>query len=83
LYSKSLPTPLYSYIYPHPGQINTTQNIRDSQLFTITIVFIDDNVSGLQLQNNGAWYNVPIVPNALLVNVGDVIEVHECKKFTV
>jgi isopenicillin N synthase-like dioxygenase len=49
----------------------------------ITIVFIDDNVSGLQLQNNGAWYNVPIVPNALLVNVGDVMEVHECKKFTV
>lgn len=41
----------------------------------ITVVFIDDNVSGLQLQNDGVWYNVPIVPNALLVNVGDVMEI--------
>jgi isopenicillin N synthase-like dioxygenase len=47
----------------------------------ITIVFIDDNVSGLQLQNNGVWYDVPIVPNALLVNVGDVMEVHAYKMF--
>lgn len=41
----------------------------------ITVVFIDDNVSGLQLQKDGVWYNVPIVPNALLVNVGDVMEI--------
>lgn len=41
----------------------------------ITVVFIDDNVSGLQLQNDGVWYNVPIVPNALLMNVGDVMEI--------
>ena len=41
----------------------------------ITIVFIDDNVSGLQLQKDGVWYNIPILPNALLVNVGDVMEI--------
>ncbi|KAF7094040.1 hypothetical protein CFC21_096400 [Triticum aestivum] len=41
----------------------------------ITIVFVDDNVSGLQLQKDGVWYNVPIVPNALLVNMGDVMEI--------
>ncbi|KQK19353.1 hypothetical protein BRADI_1g47820v3 [Brachypodium distachyon] len=39
---------------------------------------LDENAmtyaSGLQLQKNGVWYNVPIVPNALLVNVGDVME---------
>uniref|UniRef100_A0A453QWX6 Fe2OG dioxygenase domain-containing protein n=1 Tax=Aegilops tauschii subsp. strangulata TaxID=200361 RepID=A0A453QWX6_AEGTS len=46
----------------------------------ITIVFIDDNVSGLQLQKDGVWYSVPIVPNALLVNVGDVMEVRMCEK---
>ncbi|KAF7099754.1 hypothetical protein CFC21_101354 [Triticum aestivum] len=31
--------------------------------------------SGLQLQKDGVWYNVPIVPNTLLVNVGDVMEI--------
>ncbi|XP_062233473.1 protein SRG1-like [Phragmites australis] len=42
----------------------------------ITVVFVDDTVSGLQVQNDGGvWYDVPIVPNALLVNVGDAIEI--------
>ncbi|CAM0907126.1 unnamed protein product [Alopecurus aequalis] len=41
----------------------------------MTIVFIDDKVTGLQVQNNGVWYNVPIVPNALLVNTGDAVEI--------
>uniref|UniRef100_A0A0E0DXW0 Fe2OG dioxygenase domain-containing protein n=1 Tax=Oryza meridionalis TaxID=40149 RepID=A0A0E0DXW0_9ORYZ len=40
----------------------------------ITIVAIDDTVSGLQLLRQGVWYDVPIVPNALLINVGDGIE---------
>lgn len=50
-----------------------------SDASVITVVLIDDAVSGLQVQkpNDGAgvWYDVPIVPNALLVNVGDAIEV--------
>ncbi|TKW19393.1 hypothetical protein SEVIR_4G017100v4 [Setaria viridis] len=50
-----------------------------SDASVITVVLIDDAVSGLQVQkpNDGAgvWYDVPIVPNALLVNVGDAIEI--------
>ena len=50
----------------------------------ITVVLIDDAVSGLQVQKpndgGGGWYDVPIVPNALLVNVGDVTEVGICCK---
>uniref|UniRef100_M8C6H5 Protein SRG1 n=1 Tax=Aegilops tauschii TaxID=37682 RepID=M8C6H5_AEGTA len=41
----------------------------------ITVNFIDADVSGLQLQKNCIWYNVPIVPNALVVNIGDVMEI--------
>ncbi|CAM0913066.1 unnamed protein product [Alopecurus aequalis] len=62
--------------YPHcpkPDNVLGMKPHTDASL--ITIVFIDDNVSGLQLQNNGVWYDVPIVPNALLVNVGDVMEI--------
>ncbi|KAM0858510.1 hypothetical protein ACQ4PT_047789 [Festuca glaucescens] len=56
--------------YPHcpkPDHVLGMKPHNDASV--ITIVFIDDNVSGLQLQNNGVWYNVPIIPNALLVNI--------------
>jgi hypothetical protein len=45
----------------------------------ITVVLIDDAISGLQVQkpndSSDVWYDVPIVPKALLVDVRDVIEV--------
>lgn len=41
----------------------------------ITVNFIDADVSGLQFEKNGTWYNVPIVPTALVVNIGDVMEI--------
>ncbi|KAM0821709.1 hypothetical protein ACQ4PT_072012 [Festuca glaucescens] len=41
----------------------------------LTLNFIDSEFSGLQVQKNGVWYNVPIVPNALIVNTGDVMEI--------
>ncbi|KAM0911778.1 hypothetical protein ACQ4PT_013255 [Festuca glaucescens] len=41
----------------------------------LTLNFIDCEVSGLQVQKNGVWYNVPIIPNALIVNTGDVMEI--------
>ncbi|KAG2603906.1 hypothetical protein PVAP13_4NG028000 [Panicum virgatum] len=52
-----------------------------SDASVVTVVLIDDAVGGLQVQKpndgggGGVWYNVPIVPNALLVNVGDAIEI--------
>ncbi|KAF8733025.1 hypothetical protein HU200_015382 [Digitaria exilis] len=40
----------------------------------ITIVSVNDTVNGLQVQGgDGVWYDVPIVPGALLVNVGDAV----------
>ncbi|KAM0858508.1 hypothetical protein ACQ4PT_047788 [Festuca glaucescens] len=40
---------------------------------------LDENTttyaSGLQLQKEGVWYNVRIIPNALLVNMGDAMEI--------
>ena len=62
--------------YPHcpkPDQVFGLKPHSDATV--ITIVFVDDNVSGLQLQKNGVWYSVPIIPNALLVNMGDVMEI--------
>uniref|UniRef100_R7W6M9 Protein SRG1 n=1 Tax=Aegilops tauschii TaxID=37682 RepID=R7W6M9_AEGTA len=58
---------------PKPNQVLGLKPHTDATV--ITVVFIDDSVSGLQVQKNGVWYKVPIVPNALLVNTGDVMEI--------
>lgn len=41
----------------------------------VTYLLQDKNVEGLQTLKDGHWYKVPIVPNAIVVNVGDQIEV--------
>jgi isopenicillin N synthase-like dioxygenase len=62
---------------PEPDRVFGLKPHSDASV--ITVVLIDDVVGGLQVQkpndDDGVWYNVPIVPNALLVNVGDITEV--------
>ncbi|XP_022987764.1 probable 2-oxoglutarate-dependent dioxygenase ANS isoform X3 [Cucurbita maxima] len=41
----------------------------------ITILLQDEEVEGLQFLNGNEWFNAPIVPGALLVNVGDQAEI--------
>ncbi|KAH6819170.1 hypothetical protein C2S51_002773 [Perilla frutescens var. frutescens] len=41
----------------------------------VTYLLQDKNVEGLQTLKDGHWYKVPIVPNAIVVNVGDQIEI--------
>jgi isopenicillin N synthase-like dioxygenase len=59
-----------------------------SDASVITVVLVDDAVSGLQVQKPddggaGVWYDVPIVPNALLVMVGDATEVSYTRVATI
>lgn len=41
----------------------------------ITIVLLDKDVEGLQVLKDGEWVRVPSNPYALLVNLGDEMEV--------
>ncbi|CAK9163532.1 unnamed protein product [Ilex paraguariensis] len=41
----------------------------------ITFLLQDKEVEGLQVLKDDQWFRVPIVPNALLVNVGDQAEI--------
>ena len=41
----------------------------------ITILLQDKEVEGLQLQKDNQWFKVPIIPEALLIGVGDTAEV--------
>lgn len=49
---------------------------------TMTYLVQDKDVEGLQTLKDGQWYKVPIVPNAIVVNVGDQIEVISPNCFT-
>ncbi|XP_074369683.1 jasmonate-induced oxygenase 4-like isoform X2 [Apium graveolens] len=41
----------------------------------ITFLLQDNQVDGLQVLKDDQWFSVPTVPNALLVNVGDQLEI--------
>jgi len=42
---------------------------------TITFLLQDKQVEGLQVLKDDQWFKVPIIPDALFINVGDQIEV--------
>lgn len=46
----------------------------------ITILLQDKEVEGLQFMKGSEWFNAPIIPDALLVNVGDQAEVNTLYK---
>ncbi|XP_031276817.1 protein SRG1-like [Pistacia vera] len=46
-----------------------------SDTSSITILMQEADINGLQIRHNGGWVQVKPVPDALVVNVGDVIEI--------
>ena len=42
----------------------------------LSVLMVDDSVGGLQVLKDGVWFDVPIVPRTLLVNIGDETEVN-------
>ncbi|XP_038688610.1 protein SRG1-like [Tripterygium wilfordii] len=45
-----------------------------SDTSTLTILMQENDITGLQIKHNGEWVAVRPIPDALVVNVGDVIE---------
>jgi isopenicillin N synthase-like dioxygenase len=41
----------------------------------VTILFVDQDVGGLQVQRDGKWYNVPAKPYTLVINLADCMEI--------
>jgi isopenicillin N synthase-like dioxygenase len=42
----------------------------------LSVLMVDESVGGLQVLNDGVWFDVPIVPHTLLINIGDQTEVN-------
>ncbi|XP_057538536.1 flavonol synthase/flavanone 3-hydroxylase-like [Amaranthus tricolor] len=46
-----------------------------SDVSAITILLQDNEVEGLQVQKDDQWFKVPIIPDALFINIGDQLEI--------
>ncbi|XP_060674493.1 protein SRG1-like [Ziziphus jujuba] len=52
-----------------------------SDIGTLTILMQEDHVNGLQIRHQGIWVPVNPIPNSLIVNIGDMIEIWSNGKY--
>ncbi|KVH87938.1 hypothetical protein Ccrd_024713 [Cynara cardunculus var. scolymus] len=58
---------------PHPEMVNGLRAHTDAG--GVILLFQDDEVDGLQILKNGEWIDVQPIPNSIVINTGDQIEV--------
>ncbi|OWM85123.1 1-aminocyclopropane-1-carboxylate oxidase 5 [Punica granatum] len=58
---------------PHPELVNGLRAHTDAG--GVILLFQDDKVGGLQILKDGQWIDVQPLPNAIVVNTGDQVEV--------
>ncbi|XP_047075402.1 jasmonate-induced oxygenase 4-like [Lolium rigidum] len=56
---------------PRPDKVLGFKAHSDGNMLTVLLT----NAVGLQVLRDGEWYDVPVVPGALVVNIGDTVEV--------
>lgn len=65
-------TCLYYPASPEPDKCLGTVEHSDP---TVLTVLVQDHCGGLQIKHDGCWIDVPPVPGALIVNIGDFLQV--------
>ncbi|XWS15170.1 hypothetical protein CRYUN_Cryun35bG0071300 [Craigia yunnanensis] len=58
---------------PHPERVNGLRAHTDAG--GVILLFQDDKVGGLQILKDGQWIDVQTLPNTIVINTGDQIEV--------
>ncbi|KAL0360275.1 UNVERIFIED_CONTAM: 1-aminocyclopropane-1-carboxylate oxidase 5 [Sesamum radiatum] len=58
---------------PHPDKVNGLRAHTDAG--GVILLFQDDEVKGLQILKDGEWIDVQPLKNAIVINIGDQIEV--------
>ena len=62
---------------PQPNLAIGTSEHTDNDFIT---VLLQDHIGGLQIRYENKWVDVPPVAGALVVNIGDLMQVSLCKK---
>lgn len=75
MFKNGLQTTRMTYYPPCPKPEVVMGLTPHSDATGITILLQVNGVEGLQVKKDGIWFPVSILPHALVVNVGDVLEV--------
>ena len=75
---------LVANLYPPCPQPEHAMGLPPHSDYGLLTVLTQNEVGGLQVQHQGKWFNVNLIPNSLLVNIGDHLEVNSylpCSSF--
>ncbi|XP_009770092.1 2-oxoglutarate-dependent dioxygenase 19-like [Nicotiana tabacum] len=67
--------------YPACPQPELVMGLPPHSDFGLLTLLIQNEVGGLQLQRNGKWININPIPNSILVNTGDHLEIFTNGKY--
>uniref|UniRef100_M1C480 Fe2OG dioxygenase domain-containing protein n=2 Tax=Solanum tuberosum TaxID=4113 RepID=M1C480_SOLTU len=75
MYEKGMQSVRMNYYPPYSKPELVTGLGTHSDGSAITIVHQVDGVDGLQVKQDGVWIPVEFIPNAFVVNIGDILEI--------
>lgn len=67
--------------YPQCPNPDLTLGIPPHSDFDFLTLLLQDDVNGLQIHHRGDWVGVDVIPNAFVVNVGDLLEIFSNGKY--
>ncbi|MCD7447985.1 hypothetical protein HAX54_036805 [Datura stramonium] len=72
---------LLQIVYPACPQPELVMGLPPHSDFGLLTLLIQNEVGGLQIQRNGKWININPIPNSILVNTGDHLEIFTNGKY--
>ncbi|KAG5381353.1 hypothetical protein IGI04_029195 [Brassica rapa subsp. trilocularis] len=72
---------MLNHYYPPCPQPDLTLGATQHSDNSFLTVLLPDEIEGLQINREGTWYDVPHVPGALIINIGDLLQLITNNKF--
>lgn len=72
-----------AHYYPYCPQPDLTVGIKSHTDPGVLTVLLQNQIGGLQVKNGEDWVDVKPVPGAIVINIGDILQVKNCSVQTV